>query len=392
MRAFKRLLPVALPMGVYSAAYLPMLASLLAGGLALQGHYAFLRYAFDLVSAALGLGLSQSIFKAVQTLPLTRIFSFHNRSVAALLLVGLAGLAVAGRLQALGLLCLAAAAYALLLVRRLALLIDNRTTEFQLLTGVFPVSLALLLLAFGASASQHLGALFLAAVAVMALATWAARRRSGGAAAAPAPQAGAGSASLRPLLAMSGLAFVYQLTQFLFPLAMALVIRWAGGTEREVGVFSIAYAIAVLVYAPATVFGANIVGHLYQTSGAVPRSSVVRLGLLGLAGSVALGLLMLLAHGLQPQLFPVYSLTLVACIALFPLLAAARLPVPLAIWRGDHFLLLVSEACRLLLGLALFANLPKQDFEHMLVAITLVELMYGGLCLAYLHFGRPSRA
>jgi hypothetical protein len=169
---------------------------------------------------------------------------------------------------------------------------------------------------------------------------------------------------------------IFQLVQFSFPLAISLVLLSNNFGKNEIGMFSIAYTIMAFVYAPATIFGPNIVALMYKTEGNIPFLAIKYLSI----GAFAASLLMVILYFALKEIFNMEILgvhyTTIYVVAILPLLAVSRLITPVFIWNGSHIKLIMCELARFVVGIIFFGSLTTGGYFNFLIGLIISEIAY----------------
>lgn len=355
----------------YSISYLPMMTMISAGGVQLQGQYAIQRYYFDLFNAILLLGMSQSIFKLANSIPFNSLARLHKIASSCLFVIMSSTVLAFEFDYALILILLSALLYSIGLVSRISLIICERVGAYQSINALFPLILGVSPLILYPNKDNHITYMILLAATISLLATYlmdVGLEKSATKKLTKEELVGVGLQSWQGL--------IFQLVQFSFPLAISLVLLSNNFGKNEIGMFSIAYTIMAFVYAPATIFGPNIVALMYKTEGNIPFLAIKHLSI----GAFAASLLMVILYFALKEIFNMEMLgvhyTTIYVVAILPLLAVSRLITPVFIWNGSHIKLIMCELARFVVGIIFFGSLTTGGYFNFLIGLIISEIAY----------------
>jgi hypothetical protein len=369
----------------YGISYLPMASMLFTGGVQLQGQYAIQRYYFDLFVALLLLGVSQSIFKLANSIPLTTIVKLHKIASISLFLAIAVIVFFTKSDQAFILISISALFYSIGLVGRISLVISERVSQYQLMNALFPLALTLFPLVIYPKSEAQIIYFMLASAFISFFATSLLDLSI-----YKSPDKIITKEQLVNLGVQSWQALTFQLVQFSFPLVISLILLANGFGKNEIGLFSIAYATMSFVYAPATIFGPNIVSLMYKTKGKVSIKTIKYLTVTGFVASLSIIITIYFLKEVFHADLPYLNGLQIYVVATLPILALSRLVSPIMIWFGNHIKLIVCEISRFAVGALFYQLLTAGNYINFLIGLIVAEIAY--LVIALHHFfGRQNR-
>ena len=364
----------------YSISYLPMVTMIAAGGVQLQGQYAIQRYYFDLFNAILLLGMSQSIFKLANSVPFSSLARLHKIASTFLFIIVSATVLAFEFDYALILIVLSALFYSIGLVGRMSLIIDERVGAYQLINALFPLILGLSPLIIYPYNENHILYMILLSATISLLATCLVGVRID-----KSEKKNLTKEEMISVGLQSWQGLVFQLVQFSFPLTISLILLSNNFGKNEIGLFSIAYTTMAFVYAPATIFGPNIVAFMYKTDGKISFEVIKYLSIGGLATSL---LILILYFGLK-EIFKIemsyINYTAIYVVAILPLFAVSRLITPILIWTGGHVKLIVCELARFVVGILFFGLITTGSYFNFLIGLIISEIAYMVVSIHYFY-------
>ncbi len=364
----------------YSISYLPMATMIAAGGVQLQGQYAIQRYYFDLFNAILLLGMSQSIFKLASSVPFSSVARLHKIASTFIFIIISATVLAFEFDYALILIMLSALFYSIGLVSRISLIIHERVGAYQSINALFPLILGVSPLIVYPNKENHIIYMILLSSTISLLATYLVDVRL-----AKSEKKKLTKEEMISVGLQSWQGLVFQLVQFSFPLAISLMLLSNNFGKNEIGLFSIAYTTMAFVYAPATIFGPNIVALMYKTDGNISFGAIKYLSIGGLATSL---LILILYFGLK-EIFNIemsyINYTTIYVVAILPLLAVSRLITPILIWAGSHVKLIVCELARFAVGIIFFGLLTTGNYFNFLIGLIISEIAYMAVSIHYFY-------
>jgi hypothetical protein len=281
--------------------------------------------------------------------------------------------------------------YSVFAVRRLIMLINADPLLYQIINSLLAVSLTIFIALGAVDSANKLTIYMFASVVLQCSVTIFSLILRGYPTATPFTGSSAnapntlfeGLAAFKDITIKSFIAFGYQAVQISFSFVIVQSMQKAGLSLKQIGYFSVAYSICGCIYAPATVFGSNIVAHLYQANGVVDVKRIHKLAKLVAVFTFFTSGLAVLQWWFKIFQPSEYSGFVVLLAMLCPLLAAARLVVPVAIWIGDLGFLIVGEFLKILIALILILFWLNETLVEVFFAIATAEAFLSVVCFIY---------
>lgn len=381
------LFKIGLSIFFYSFSYLPILVTLYLGGISLQGKYAIKRYDFDLLVCLFSLGLPQSIFGLSRTISLHILKKYHLfLSMIFFIILSLFSLTRVISNFDFAIL-FSSLLFSHALISRTSLLINSQVLKFQIFNALFPIFIGCLFFCYYPNDDNAMSSIFLVATSFLFLISlifisdlsfkskyeldfW-------------------NKSKIVLFISESSFSLVQQFIQFLFPSAICLLLTHSGNNSEVIGLFSMSYTIAGLIYAPATILGANIISEMYRNNGRLSMNYIRIIFI----GSIILGIIFfcLFLYFKSINFYPIIFEKNFFLISFFPLLSGIRLIIPIIIWNGDNNTLLCFELLRFTFGVPFIFYLNDKSFNSFFLGIFLVEFFFSTLCLGYLFKSKKNK-